>query len=502
MLQLTGLSVSFGDQRALDQVDLEMHSGRVLGLIGENGAGKSTLIKCLSGFQNPSPGARLSLGGRALPFGRPDKVHEAGLRFVHQHLGLIEELSIEEMVGLRCGYPLTRLKTRDRRTLRAKTTQILESTGFPRSPDALIRDCGYAERTALAISMALHDLPNGGFLVLDEPTAGMPAKQADELLEKISDLRASQIGILYVSHNLREVRRIADSILVLRNGRRITEMVATEASVSELAREMTGKTPDAVPEVSVSVANTRAESRTETEVFRIRGLRSDGLNGIDFQLSAGEIIGFIGLDDSGRGELAAALGGATGAWIDFLQIGSETHTGHLDPKSLLRSGLVYVVGNRARGAAIPEMSLAENLVLPSLSGLRDGPWVSRRRTRQAVERWIEKLDVRPNLPDREFKLFSGGNQQKIVLGKWLMMEPLVLVLEEPSAGVDIGARVQITATIEAAARQGAGVIIVTSDNSDLIGTADRVAALHEGQIRQWLGPDELEESLLTVAMNG
>lgn len=501
-IRLTGLSVAFGDQKALDRVDMVVESGRVLGLIGENGAGKSTLIKCLSGFQNPSTGAHLSVGGRSLPFGRPDKIHEAGLRFVHQHLGLIDELSVEEMVGLRCGYPRTRYKTRDRRKLRRMTDEILLAAALSCAPETLLRDCSHAERTALAIAMALHDLPDGGFLVLDEPTAGMPAAQADVLLERISELRAAQIGIMYVSHNLKEVQRIADSILVLRNGRRVAELVAEKTSVSDLAREMTGNTTAPARRPTVREPEAEIGPRAESEVYEIRGLRGAGLNGIDFSVGAGEVIGFIGLDDSGRGELAAALGGATGAWTDYLRIGADTHTGHLDPKSLLKSGLVYVVGNRAHGAAIPEMSLAENLVLPSLGGLRSGPLVSRRRARQTVEWWIEQLDVRPKLPDRPFRLFSGGNQQKIVLGKWLMTRPRVLVLEEPSAGVDIGARVQITATIQEAARRGAAVIMVTSDNSDLIGVADRVATLSEGRIRHWLGPDELQDSTLTLAMNG
>jgi ribose transport system ATP-binding protein len=498
LLSIEHLSKTFPGQVALRDVSLELRPGEVHALVGPNGSGKSTLIKLLASFHQPDPGAEVQWQGR-----RVDSLGDLDtrqLRFVHQDLGLVAELNAIDNFALVHGYAQrTRLGAIDWRRAAARAEELLTRLGV----DDLdvwkpVGQYTPVERASVAIARALDGLQAGeGALVLDEPTASLAPVEVSRLFAIVRRLAAAGTSVLYVSHRLDEIFEIADRVTVLREGRRVATREVSELDQRELASLLVGHeiaelTRDARPLPSAGAEPSIA----------VQGLSSKLVREMSFEVGQGEIVGLAGLLGSGREEVPYAVAGAltppaAGTFSVRGKVASK-----LDPRSAQGLGIAFVPADRGAEGSIADFNVAENITLPQLNRFTRSGLIDSRRERAEVQGWIERLDIRPPLGTKPFPLLSGGNQQKAVVAKALALEPALLVLAEPTAGVDIGARRLIYRLVHKAAAGGLGVLVSSSDVEDLISLCDRVIVLRDGREVRQLSGSELTQSSLLHAMEG
>jgi ribose transport system ATP-binding protein len=468
-VRLRHISKSFGGVRALDGAHLEVLRGEVHGLLGENGSGKSTLIKVLAGYHDPEPGGELEVGGRAarLPL-RPGEARTLGLAFVHQDLGLIPSLSVVENLRL------TELAARRGWRIswsgeRRRAAEALARHGVAIDPHAVVAELHPLDRALLAIVRAMEDLgASGGLLVLDEPTAFLPSAEAERLFALMRSIAQAGTSVVFVSHDLEEARRITDRVTVLRDGRTVGTVVSGETATEEFAAMILGGTPAASTPA-------RATTRAAEAFVSVAGLRGEILDGLSFEVGRGEVLGVTGLAGSGFEELPYLLFGASRAAAGRLELaGVPYDLTSMTPAAALDARIVLVPSDRARDGAVGSLSLAENLMLPALDRFRAGLRLERGRMVAAAGELLRRFGVRPSEPHMPYESLSGGNQQKALLAKWLQTRPSLLLLDEPTRGVDVGARPHIWALIRAAADDGAAVICASSDSEELATLCDRV----------------------------
>jgi ribose transport system ATP-binding protein len=485
------ITKTFPGQRALDDISLHLVPGEVHALLGENGSGKSTLIKILSGYHEPDPGGRILVDGHTLRPGQP--VHSAalGLRFVHQDLAIVPELSAIENVALVKGF--TRPHRIDWKEQARYTRELLAHLNFEMDIFAPLGDCKPVERSVLAIARAVADKGAVKVVVLDEPTASLPRAEVEQLFQSIRDLKASGIAVLYVSHRLDEVFEIADRLSVLRDGRmQPTKKVAglTRHVVASmiLGHEMA---PTARPkEPSPARPNGNA-------LLSVAGLTAGRLSDVSLEVAEGEVLGIAGIVGSGREDLARALIGALPASSGRVCVGGEAIS-PLNPHEALAYGLILAVGNTQPGGAVQELNVRENLTLLTLRRHARMRMLLRQRETREAKSWMTQLDVRPFDSERTYATLSGGNQQKVILGRCLNAAPKVLVLDEPSAGVDVGARQAIYELIARQAASGLAVIVCSSDQEDLVSVCGRALVLTEGRVTTELRGEELTDHELIL----
>lgn len=508
------VSKTFPSQVALDDVSLTIVSGEVHGLLGQNGSGKSTLIKVLAGYHAPDPGGSVTVDGVTMGFGDPDESRRVGLRFVHQNLGVIDQLNVVENVALASGYTKRGRRFIDWRAQTAKTERLLAKLGVDIDVRTPLGECRAVERSAVAIARALDDEEAPiRYLVLDEPTAALPPNEVERLFELIAEVRSHDIGVVYVSHRLDEIDRLAQRISVLRDGLLVGAFDATELDRGQLIEVIVGHP---VEETSGPVGRAPAADGTESPradedpngsttgedwALEVTGLRSATVEGASFSVRRGEILGLAGLVGSGRDEAMYALTGAVPSSIDGLRV-NGTELDGLDPRRAVQVGVALVPGNRQRGSAVFAFDVRENTSLPSLRRYRNGLFVSKDRESAAAQSWVERLDVQPPRLDRTFAELSGGNQQKVIIGKWLNTDPHVVLLDEPTAGVDIGAREAIYQLVREHAAGGLAFVVSSSDVDDLAALCDRVVTFHEGVITTELIGHEITEEALLHSMMG
>jgi ribose transport system ATP-binding protein len=493
-LRVRGLSKTFPGTRALTDVSLEIKRGEVHALVGQNGSGKSTLIKTLAGYYTADPGAEAELAGEPFALGNvvPD-----GLRFVHQDLGLVLELNAMDNLALRGGF-ISGFSGRVRWTEQEQETyRILERFDVELDIHRPLADATPVQRTVVAIAGALQGWHGGrGVLVLDEPTALLPHDEVERLLAMVREVRRSGTSVLYVSHRLDEIFEIADRVTVLRAGRLVRTLPVAEVDQRGLAQLMVGSEVD--PDYRAPVAS-RPDSPVVLELREVHGRRLRGLN---LEVHRGEILGIAGLPGDGVQELPYVLAGhppypASGAIR--LPERSEQWTNITDAHRL---GIPLVPADRATEAIVPHFAVSENLTLSVLGRLASRGRLDAEAERDLVERWIERLGVVAPGPDAPISSLSGGNQQKIVLSRCLAREPELLVLAEPTAGVDIGTRVAIYELIAGLARDGLTVVVSSSDLGDLLAMCTRIVVLHDGRAGVELGADGLTEHELVNAIEG
>jgi len=495
LVEISHLSKTFPGQRALDDVSFEILRDEIHALVGENGSGKSTLIKCLSGFHRPDPGSEIRVAGEPLEQESAADSWRHGLRFVHQDLGLIAELSATENVGLASGYLRSGVGRIAWARQRQLTRELLARIGVEFDVDLPVSELRAVERSALAIARALDDSSGQiSLLVLDEPSAALPPAECEALFAVLREVVTQGVSILYVSHRLDEILNLAAQVTVLRDGAYKGTFPTATMDRGRLAELIVGQ------QVEVSAQAPKAASTSEP-VMAVRGLRCDPLSRVDFEVQPGEVLGIAGLSGSGREVLAAAVCGAVEAEMELTLEGEEWR-GTMDPGEAERLGLALVLPNRHPAAAIPNFTIGENITLGRLPEFRRGGRIQQRRERAAVMEWIERLDVRPADPDRLYGLLSGGNQQKVLLAKWFGIEPRVVFMDDPTSGVDIGARHAIYDVIRDYARTGAGFVVCSSDIEDFVGVCDRVIALVEGRVAEELRGDSIRESELLRAISG
>lgn len=491
---ISHVSKTFGAALALDDMHLAIESGEIRALVGENGSGKSTLIKILSGYHWPDAGAEVLVQGEPLKFGSPDESLRAGLRFVHQDLGLVNDMSALENVGIVSGFP-RRFGMIDWSRHRERVIGLLDRIGVRLDVDVPVSRLTAVERSAVAIARCLDsaDGVDPVLLVLDEPTAALPQHDVDRLFTIVRDVAARGVAVLYVSHRLEEVLSFCDRITAIRDGRLVETVDARGLDRVALTQLIVGH--------DVVLSATEAQSgELGDERLVVDGLTCQTLAPTSFRVRAREVVGFAGLDGSGREVIARALVGDAGASMDGMTVGHERRSS-LDPASAAELGIALVLANRDDAAAVRGMSVRENVTLAGLDAVSRAGVIDRAAERAAAASWIETLDIRPPDPEREYGSLSGGNRQKVILAKWISIEPGILVLDDPTSGVDVGARAGMYTLIRDLADRGVAVVIASSDVEDLVHLCDRVHVLVHGRISAEFAGPALTEQALTYAMS-
>jgi ribose transport system ATP-binding protein len=502
-LTVIHVSKTFPGQKALDDVSLTVRAGEVHALLGENGSGKSTLIKILAGIYLPDPGGDVLIRGERLPVGSPAASFELGLRFVHQKLGVIHEMNAVENIALEAGFARKGFIDWDEQE--RITRRLLGRLNVEMDVWAPLRDCKPVERSAVAIARALRTDALDGALVgtdvpvviLDEPTSALPAAEVRQLFRVVRDLTSGGVAVIYVSHRLDEVFEIADSVSVLRDGRlRATESLAN-LTREDLVRLIVGR--DLASSWDRPVRN--PHDTASSVALRVRGLSGERLDDVSFDVNKGEIVGVVGVAGSGRESMARTLSGAIPPVAGELIIDGSTLP-MITPRQTTRHGLMLALGNTQPSSAIGAFSVHENLTLPALRRYAPFGRLQRRSETAAASSWMDSLDIRPRDPHRLYSLLSGGNQQKVILGKWLNADPKVLVLDEPTAGVDVGARQAIYGLIADQVERGLGVVLCSSDLEDVVSLCDRTLVIRDGAIAAELTGDEMTEHNLLLQSVG
>lgn len=490
-LQVQDLTKSFGSAVVLDRVALEVAPGEVHALAGSNGSGKSTLIKILSGYHRPDPGADVEVDGRPLDLGSPESSYAAGLRFVHQDLGLVDALSVEDNLCLNRGYT-TRVGTIRSRANRRGVREALETVGLAIDPQLPVAGLTPATKTAVAVARALwsDEHVRARLLVLDEPTATLPANDVERLLELVEHVARSGVGVIYVTHRLGEIFRIASRVSVLRDGKQVYSGPVAEVTRSDLVHLMVGASLDE------AAAMTEDVTAVGDVVLQVDDLHADRVHGINLQVRAGEVVGVAGITGSGREALLGALFGAvhrTGSVrVDGAEVPADA------PRAAVSRRMAYVPPDRKASGAMLEAPARENFSLVDVTRFWRRGFLDLKRERAEASHWFGALDVRPaGRPELPFKAFSGGNQQKIVLAKWLRCDPRVLLLDEPTQGVDIAAKAVIHAQVRTAAASGAAVLIGSSDADELAAVCDRVVVVRDGRAVTELAHPDLTPNRLS-----
>ena len=494
-LRLRSVSKTFPGTRALDDASLEINHGEILALLGHNGSGKSTLIKILAGFHHPDPGAEGWVDGRELDLGNSDDATRNGLRFVHQDLGLIRELNAVDNVALTIGYARGRSGQIDQRGQVTQTEALLGRFGVELDVTRPLGDASPVERTCVAIARALWDWEEGPrVLVLDEPTAALPSREVSRLFDMVREVRAAGHAVLYVSHRMDEIFELADDLIVLRSGRVVGAGRVADHTPDQLASLIAGHG------VSSGVAPPRTAGSDRSEVaLSVKGLSGRYLDGVDFEIHKGEILGIAGLLGSGRDELPYVIAGATrssseGRWLlDGHEVDAPTSA------RAPEMGIAFVPAERGTEGLIPDFTVGENLTLGALPAIASPGRLSARRERGVMREWLGEIEVPADTMNRAVTTLSGGNQQRILLARCLYTQPTILVLSEPTAGVDVGARRALYDLLRERADAGLSILLASSDTEDLVSVCDRVLVLRAGRLSAEMVGSEIETERIVSA---
>ena len=457
--------------KALSGVSFDLRAGEVHAVCGENGAGKSTLMKIISGVYQPN-GGTVTYKGEPVQFSSTLQSEAAGIAIIHQELNLVPHLTVAENIYL--AREPRRAFVVDRRKLVADARKCLDRLGMDIDPNAQVRTLSVAQCQMVEIAKALS--LNATVLIMDEPTSSLTEQEAQLLFKVIRDLKAQGAGIVYISHRLDELEQIVDRVTVLRDGRYISTDDFADITIDDIVARMVGRSlEEKFPEPT--------RKPTEKIIFSVSGLTRQGVfSDINFDIRRGEILGFAGLMGAGRTEVARAIFGA-----DPLDTGTITLEGQelkiTDPRSAIDAGIAYLSEDRkAQGLAI-KMPVDANLVMARMQAVSSSFGViDRQRHCDAGQRYVDLLNIRTPSLSQPVRLLSGGNQQKIIIGKWLFREPRIMFFDEPTRGIDVGAKFAIYQIMDELAAQGIGIVLISSELPEVLGISDRIAVFHAGRI--------------------
>ncbi len=492
VLQLRNIQKRFLGVHALKGVSLDVHPGEVVALLGENGAGKSTLMKIVGGVEQPDSGEVLIDGARVVV----RDVHTAtshGIAFIHQELNLLDNLDVAGNVLLGrepTGWGLLRLV--DRRKMHAIVQPYLAQLGLSISADTTVAGLPIAQQQLVEIAKALS--LKARLLIMDEPTSSLTLAETSRLHEIVAGLRADGVGVVYISHRLGEVRAVADRAVVLRDGANVGSLARDELTHDNMVRLMVGR------DIAAQVHAPGVAGRDE--YFRVEGLRTRRYTHrtVSFAVSRGEILGVAGLVGAGRSEVAQAIFGVERPLAGRVLL-DGTAIEIADPTAAIRQGLFLVPEDRRIAGLVVDFSVRENVTLPALDRYATHGLVSAAKERVGVNAVCNQLQVKA--PSIEIKTanLSGGNQQKVVLAKWLALGPKVLIVDEPTRGIDVGAKAEIYTLLRDLAHAGVAILMISSDMEEILSMSDRVAVMHEGAIAGTLARAECtEERIMTLAV--
>lgn len=497
-----GLSKTFGGVQALTDAEFVVRQGEVMGLLGENGSGKSTIIKILAGYHDPEDGASIDVRGE--PLRHPvtqTNLARLGVGFVHQDLGLIPSVSVAEnflLVGFGDGVAPTRIRWP---RLISSVGRLLEDYDVSVDPASLVEDLSPVQRAMIAVVRAASSATDAtpmSLLVLDEPTVFLPAREVGLLFSLVRRVAASGAGVLFVSHDIAEVCEITDRITVLRDGRVVSTVETCEADKDGIVRLILGaELVKHVPESSASEAHTDVLPQPRLQVS---GLTGHTLVGLNLDVQPGEVLGVTGLQGSGFEELPYLLMGAGRAVSGQIGVAGESvQLSQLSPAGAVKRGVVLIPGDRLAQSVVADLSLQENMSLPAFAHFAPRGTINWHSVRARSKQLVRQFDIRPSNTDLPISSFSGGNQQKAVLAKWLQLDPSVIVMHEPTQGVDVGARVGIVREIRNAAAAGSAVLVASSDYETLADAVDRVIVLAQGRIVRELTGTEVTKAVISDA---
>jgi len=496
---MRGITKTFPGTVACEQIDFDLRHGEIHALVGQNGAGKSTLIKVLAGI-HPRDAGEVLVEGQSVDHLTPRIAHDLGMRFIHQELNLIPQFNVAENIVLGDPYPLRRLKPLIAwRNLNRHVGRVLESLGISIDPRRSVESLSVAEQWMVAIARALYS--RGRILVMDEPTSSLSRDDVRDLFDLVRELTARGTSVVYISHRLEEIFELAERVTVLKDGRKVATSRVAELTLSELVHQMVGGRPQELyPQVL-------GDRRFGKPVLQIENLTSRGgrLADISFEVREREVLGLTGLLGAGHNELADLLFGmAGGIEAGRVLLGGESYHPRT-ARTAIRRGMGLVPAERRSQGVIGEMELWENVILAQLREFVLDPVtgiVRRAKAERVAHELMEALHIVATGTRQEVQYLSGGNQQKVVLGKWLLRNPRLLVLSEPTRGIDVSAKAEIYGLVRRLADDGGAILFVSTEVEELAGVCDRVVVLRNGHLSQVLPRSELSAQRIMEACYG
>jgi len=487
IITLEGISKSFPGVQALDRIDLSFFTGEIHAVVGENGAGKSTLMKILAGDYTKDEG-RILFQGEDEELGSSRRAQSRGIGMIHQELTLLPDRSIAQNIMLG-REPRGRLGLIDRKTMAAKARGNLKKLGLTLDPATAVSSLPIALRQMVEIAKALS--LDAKVLILDEPTSSLTEKETRVLLEMIKILRDEDMALIYISHRLEEVFETADRITVLRDGRLIDSKAADETTPDNIVKMMVGR--------ELGEMYVKESSPKEQILLEVECLTGSGFRDLSLRLKAGEVLGISGLVGAGRTELARALFGLDSVTEGRILIDGDK-MGRMNVRKAINRGLFYVPEDRKEQGLFLDLSVRKNLTVNILSVLSRWGLLKFKALKNSASELIKRLNVRPPDTERKIRNLSGGNQQKVVIAKWLSLNPRILILDEPTRGIDIGAKAEIYSLIDRLANEGVGVIVISSELPEILGISDRILVMRSGKlVGSFSREDATQDSIMHLA---
>ncbi|MFC9243671.1 sugar ABC transporter ATP-binding protein [Streptomyces sp. NPDC057136] len=492
VLEARSVSKRFPGVVALDDVSFSLRAGETHALVGENGAGKSTLIKVLTGVYRPD-GGELRMAAEPVRFARPFEAQQAGISTIYQEVNLVPLMSVARNIFLG-REPRNRVGLIDFARMHRETSELLDGFGVPVDPRRPLHTLGIGTQQMVALARAVS--VNAQVVIMDEPTSSLEPREVETLFRVIGNLRDQGIAVLYVSHRMDELYRICDRVTVLRDGCHIHTGDLADLDRMQLVSMMLGRDLAEVRRSGVTSFAAKGHEAARTPVLTATGLTSRlQLHDISVSLYAGEVLGLGGLLGSGRSETAKALSGALPLDSGELTV-DGTALKRLTPAAAIRAGISLLPEDRKAEGIVPGLSVRENIVLAAMPRLSRAGIVSRAKQDRVVDIFMKRLRIKASSPEQKVGELSGGNQQKVLLARWLCLDPKVLLLDEPTRGIDVGAKAEVQSLIDDLARDGLAVLLISSDIEELIEGADRIVVLRGGAVAGELAGDEVAENRL------
>lgn len=490
-IKMTGINKSFGSNQVLKDAGFELTDGEVHALMGENGAGKSTLMKILTGVYTRDAGTVL-VDGEEVVYKSPQEAEKAGIVFIYQEINALFDLTVEENMFM--GKEITKkFGVCDKKAMREKAKEVMDKVGVSIPVDAVMSDLSVGQQQMIEICKAL--MVDAKVIIMDEPTAALTESETEGLFKVINSLRKKGVSIVYISHRMEEIFALCNRITILRDGQYIDTKAIKDLTMDDVVQMMIGR--------EIGERFPKRDSKIGTEVLKVEGLTSGKLfHDVSFSVNAGEVLGVAGLMGAGRTEIMQAIFGNLKKDSGKIYIDGEEVT-IKNPRQAIAAGIGFVTEDRKTEGLLLEKSIAENIEIANLGKVSKGGVLKKEKQEEIVNQGIEEFRVKCFGPWHECNNLSGGNQQKVVLAKWVYTDPKILILDEPTRGVDIGAKKEIYDVINKMAAKGVAVIMVSSELPEVLGMSDRIMVIREGEVRGILdGNDADQAKIMTLATGG